>query len=79
MDPATQVIFSCALTFGAPIAIAGWELWRLGPTSRRLPPDPETPTDPAPLPDAGTSPRIEKALPDCLIPCPAPSRVRELA
>ena len=30
MNAATQVICSCALTFGVPIVIAGWELWRLG-------------------------------------------------
>ncbi len=79
MTPAIQVICSCTLTFGVPIVLAGWELWRMGPTPRRLPPGDELAPDPTPLPDAGLSPRIQKPLPDCLIPRPAPVRVRELA
>ncbi len=78
MNPTTQVICSCALTFGVPIVLAGWELWRLKPTSWRLPPDEEDPLGPAPLPDAGVSPRVQKPLPDCLIPQVVPGRVREL-
>jgi hypothetical protein len=77
MNAATQVICSCALTFGIPIVIAGWELWRLGPSKRDLPPGDDSPALPTPLPDAGASPRIQKPLPDCLIPRPAPARIRE--
>jgi hypothetical protein len=79
MNATTQILCSFALTFGVPIAIAGWELWHLGPTTRRLPPDEDTPPDPAPLPDTGVSPRIQKPLPDCLVPQAVPARVRELA
>jgi hypothetical protein len=79
MSPTTQVFCSCALSFGVPIVLAGWELWRLGPASRRQPPNEDIIPDPAPLPDAGLSPRIQKPLPDCLIPKVAPSRVREPA
>ena len=78
MDATTQVICSCALTFGVPIVIAGWELWRLGPTARRLPPGDDASPDPAPLPDAGVLPRVQKPLPDCLIPQKIPAQVREL-
>jgi hypothetical protein len=79
MNPATQAICSSMLTFGVPLAVAAWELWRLGPSARRLPPGDEVPPQPAPLPDAGVSPRIQKPLPDCLVPRPVPARVRELA
>lgn len=79
MSPTTQVICSCALTFGVPIIIAGWELFRLGPTARRLPPGEDIVPEPDPLPDAGISPRVQKPLPDCLIPQAVPSRVLELA
>lgn len=79
MNPTTQVICSCALTFGVPIVIAGWELWRMGPTARRLPPGEAGPPEPAPLPDPGVSPRVQKPLPDCLIPKPQPVRIREPA
>jgi hypothetical protein len=75
MDASIQVLCSCALTFGVPIVVAGWELWRLGPTARRLPPGEDRLPDPAPLPDPGASPGFQKPLPDCLIP----RRVRELA
>ena len=79
MSPAAQVFYSCALSFGVPIVLAGWELWRMGPTVRRQPPGDDSVPDPAPFPDAGLSPRIQKPLPDCLIPNVAPSRVREPA
>ncbi len=79
MNATTQVICSCALTFGVPIVIAGWELWRLGPSARRLPPGEDVPPEPAPLPDAGVLPGVRKPLPECLLPRPAPVRVRELA
>ena len=77
MNPATQVVCSCALTFGVPVAIALWELWHLGPTPRHLPPGEDMPPEPAPLPDPGAAPRIQKPLPDCLVPRPV--RMRELA
>jgi hypothetical protein len=79
MIASTQVICSCALTFGVPIVLAGWELWRMGPTVRRLPPGDDMPPDPSPMPDAGVSPATRKPLPDCLIPRPAPVREHELA
>jgi hypothetical protein len=79
MNATTWVLCSFALTFGVPIAFAGWELWRLGPTTWRPPPGEDNPPDPAPLPDAGVSPRIQKPLPDCLIPQAVPARMRELA
>jgi hypothetical protein len=79
MDPITQVLCSCALTFGVPIAIAGWELWRLGPTARRSGPGDDVPPEPAPLPDPGVSARVQKPLPDCLIPRDVPARVGEPA
>lgn len=78
MNASTQVLCSCALTFGVPLVIAGWELCRLGPIGWRPPPGEDVPVEPAPLPDAGVSPRIQKPLPDCLIPQPIPTRVREL-
>jgi hypothetical protein len=62
-----------------PIVIAGWELWRLGPTSWRPPRGEDIAPDPAPPPDEGVLPRIHKPLPDCLIPKPVPARQRELA
>ena len=77
MTPSTQIICSCALTFGVPIVAAGWELWRLGPTRWRPRPNEGMLPEPAPVPDAGISPRIRKPLPDCLIPRPA--RVHEPA
>ena len=78
MTPTTQVLCSCALTFGVPIVLAGWELWRLGPTARRLPPGEDSSPDPAPLPDPGIAPYVRKPLPDCLIPKPVPARLPEL-
>lgn len=78
MNAATQVICSCALTFGVPIVLAAWDLWNLGPTPRRMPPGEDTPPEPSPLPNPVASPRIQKPLPDCLIPKPAPARVPEL-
>jgi hypothetical protein len=78
VDATTQVICSCALTFGVPIVLAGWELWRLGPTARRLPPGDDISPDPAPLPDAGIVPWVQKPLPDCLVPQRIPTRAREL-
>jgi hypothetical protein len=78
MNASTQVLFSCALTFGVPLVIAGWELWHLGLVSWRPPPGKVVPPEPAPLPDAGASPRVQKPLPDCLIPKAVPTRVREL-
>ncbi len=77
MDATIQVLCSGALTFGVPIVLAGWELWKLRPATRRLPPGEDGPLEPSPLPDTGVSPRVQKPLPDCLIPKPA--RVRELA
>ena len=81
MNPSTQVLLSCALTFGVPILLAGWELWRLGPSPRHLPPGGETSAPPPPLPDPVTAPRGQKPLPDCLIPrlpsCPAGTRELE--
>jgi hypothetical protein len=79
VNATTQVLCSFALTFGVPSAFAGWELWRLGPTRWRPPPGEDGLPDPAPLSDAGVSPRIQKPLPDCLIPRAVPARVRELA
>jgi hypothetical protein len=87
MTPGLQISCSFALTFGVPVAIAAWEYWRLKPTGWRPPPGEEVPPDPAPLPDAGILPRIQKPLPACLIPqaLPArapqevPERVREFA
>jgi hypothetical protein len=78
MTATTQILCSFALTFGVPIAVAGWELWHLGPTSWRPPPGDDIPPEPAPLPDPGASPRIQKPLPDCLIPKKVPSRQPEL-
>ena len=79
MDASIQVACSFALTFGVPIVIAGWELWRLKPTTWRPPPEEDGPPEPGPLPDAGVFPRSYKPLPDCLIPQTKPIRVRELA
>jgi hypothetical protein len=79
MNASTWVLCSSALTFGAPLLAAEWELWRLGPTQWRPPPTEDVPGEPDPLPDAGVSPRVHKPLPDCLIPRPVPERVRELA
>ncbi len=83
MSPDIQIACSFALTFGVPIAAAGWELWRLGPSRQPRPPHEAMPPDPAPLPDPGVRPRVQKPLPDCLIPRPAPTvapeRVCELA
>jgi hypothetical protein len=78
MSPASQVICSCMLTFGVPIALAGWDLWRLKPASWRPPPGEEAEPEPSPLPDAGRPPVVQKPLPDCLIPKRAPVRVPEL-
>jgi hypothetical protein len=77
MDAGVQVICSCALTMGVPLVLAGWELWKLKPPQWRPPPGEPVPREPDPLPDAGVLPRVQKPLPDCLIPKPA--RVRELA
>jgi hypothetical protein len=79
MNANTQVLCNLALTFGVPIVLAGWELWRLGPIDRRQPPDEDCPPEPGPLPDAGQLPRVQKPLPDCLVPRPSPVRVREPA
>jgi hypothetical protein len=79
MDAATQVICSCALTFGVPIIAAGWELWRLKPTRWRPPSTEDIPAAPGPLPDPYVAPRVQKPLPDCLIPRPAPAKVHEPA
>nr|WP_294517526.1 hypothetical protein [uncultured Rhodopila sp.] len=78
MDANTQILCSFALTFGVPIAYAGWELWHLGPTRPRQPPGEDNPPDPAPLPDPGVVPQAQKPLPDCLIPKPVPAREPEL-
>jgi hypothetical protein len=78
MNATTQILCSFALTFGVPVMIAGWELWRLGPSSRHFPPGEPTCPQPPPLPDADISPRVTKALPDCLVPRAVPARVREL-
>ena len=79
MTPATQMLCSSALTFGIPIVIAGLELWRLGPSSRRLPPGEDSP-EPAPAPpDIGVAPAMPKPLPSCLIPQAARVRLREPA
>ena len=68
MSATTYILFSCVLTFGAPLAIAIHELIAF----RRRPPG-EGPgghrIDPAPPPP--------KPLPDCLIPKPY-IRIREL-
>jgi hypothetical protein len=64
---------------GIPMVLAGWDLWRMGPTRKQLPPGEDILPDPAPLPDAGLLPRVQKPLPDCLIPKRLPERVRELA
>jgi hypothetical protein len=72
-----QVHCSFALTFGVPIALAWWELKRLGRGNWNPPPEEAVPPDPAPLPDPGVVPEIRKPLPACLIPQPA--RERELA
>jgi hypothetical protein len=77
MDASVQVICSCALNFGVPLVIAGWELWRLKPVTWREPPDEDVAPEPDPLPDAGELPSVRKPLPDCLIP--KPLRVHELA
>ena len=79
MNASIQVMCSFALTFGVPVVIAGWELWRLGPTRWRLPPGEEGPPEPSSLPDAGIFPRSNKPLPDCLIPQVRSVRARELA
>ncbi len=79
MNATSQVMCSFALTFGVPIVAAGWELWRLGPPRWQPPPGEDTPTEPPPLPDADTSPRIQKPLPDCLVPKAVPARVHEPA
>ena len=78
MNAVTQILCSFALTFGAPIIIAGWELWQLGSSSRRLPPGEAMRPEPPPLPNAGISPRVVKPLPDCLVPREVPARLREL-
>jgi hypothetical protein len=79
MNTTTQVLCSFALTFGVPIVVAGWELWHLGPSARRLPPSEDTPPGPLPLPDAGVPPQVQRPLPECLIPRAATTRVHELA
>ena len=79
MTPTTQVVCSCALTFGAPIAAGLWELWHLGISKRRLPPGEDLPPEPTPLPNPGACPRIQRPLPECLVPRPLPVKVRELA
>jgi hypothetical protein len=79
MTPNIQIMCSFALTFGVPVAYAGWELWRLGPTNWRPPAEDAEQPDPAPLPAPAAQPSAQKPLPDCLIPRPAPARVRELA
>lgn len=79
MESATLVILSSALSFGSPILFLGWDLWRMKPTNRRLPPDDGPVPEPSPiLPDTDTMPRVQKPLPDCLIPKPLPRRVPEL-
>ncbi len=78
MTPSLQVICSCTLTFGVPIVLGVWELWHMGPTPKRLPPGDDLVPDPTPLPDAGLQPRVQKPLPDCLIPKRLPERVPEL-
>lgn len=81
MNASMQIICSLSLTLGVPMVIAGWELWRIDPTTRRLPPDDDSPVEPAPLSDTGVSPRIHKPLPSCLVPVirqAVPERVREL-
>lgn len=74
-----QVNCSFALTFGVPIALAWWELRRLGRGNWNPPREDDVPPDPAPLTDPGIVPEVRKALPDCLIPKPARERERELA
>ena len=74
MTPSTWVLCSSALTFGAPLLAAGWELWHLGPIQWRPPPGEDVPGEPDPFPGTGVSPRGQKPLPDCLIP----KRAREL-
>jgi hypothetical protein len=79
MTPTIQVMCSFALTFGVPVVAAGWDLWRMKPPSWRPPPGEDVIPDPDPLPDAGLPPRVQKPLPDCLIPKAGRIRVRELA
>jgi hypothetical protein len=79
MSPNIQITCSFALTFGVPVVFAAIELWRLKPAQWRPPHEDAAPPDPAPLPDPGVLPRVQKPLPDCLIPRPATVRVRELA
>jgi hypothetical protein len=77
MTADTQVNLSFALTFGVPIALAWWELKRLGRGNWNPPREDDVPPDPSPLPDPGVGPEVRKPLPDCLIPKPV--RQRELA
>jgi hypothetical protein len=74
-----QVNCSFALTFGVPIALAWWELRRLGRGNWNPPREDDVPPDPAPLTDPGVVPESRKPLPDCLIPQPMRERERELA
>ena len=78
MTANTQILCSFALTFGVPIALGWWDLRRMGPTNWRPPHEDDVPPDPAPLPDPGVMPQVQKPLPGCLIPRPAPARVPEL-
>ncbi len=77
MDASLWVTCSCALTFGVPLVLAVRELWTLKFAGWRPPSAEETVPDPAPVPDQGLTPVVQKPLPDCLIPKPV--RVRELA
>lgn len=67
MEPELFVLLSGILTFGAPLALALWDLLLLrrgGGGPPRRDPTPEAPRAPKP---AGHRP-----LPDCLIPKPLP-------
>jgi hypothetical protein len=65
MAPATIVMLSSVLTYGAPIAFAVYEIWSI----RREPPPRDDRRPPA-------APRAPKPLPDCLLPKPVPVRER---
>lgn len=69
MSPSTYVILSGLVTYGAPLALAVYEVWSL---SR---PRPRNDGPPPPPPE---TPRAPKPLPDCLLPKPVTVRVRVL-
>ena len=74
MAPATQVLFTGALTFGVPLALALHELIALRRRPSGGPPDSPPPPPPTPLPPES----FTRPLPACLIPQRRPERILEL-